>query len=190
MPAALVLLNLIEDLAGGKGRANYSHQQVVARNIIEKVNVTAAYARVRKIPIIWSRVGFDDDYQDLPAGSPLFAQLKLIGALRRSTTGCHWLDGLEVQSTDTQFYHQGLSGFAGNNLLGWLQQHQRHHLLIGGVSSGLTIESTVREAHDRGLQVTVLEDLCAAENDLIHQQSMQTLQRIADISSTRQWMNR
>ncbi len=189
MSTALVIVNLINDLASSKGRANYSHQQVAERHLVAAVNLATGYARVRKIPVIWSRVAFRDDYQDMPAHSSLFAQLQLTGALRGSTVGNHWLNSLDIQPEDQQFTHQGLSAFTGNNLFVWLQQHQRHHLLIGGISSGLTIDSTVREAHEHGLQVTLLDDLCAAESLPAHQQSMEMLQRIARISSTHHWMN-
>ncbi|RWR02183.1 isochorismatase [[Pantoea] beijingensis] len=189
MTAALVIVNLIEDLAGIKGRANACYSQVVERNIVTRVNAATAYARVRKIPVIWSRIQFGDDYQAMPAHSLLFTQMKLIGALRAGSAGSHWLENVNVQQHDEVFEHRGLSAFTGNNLLAWLHQHKRQHLLIAGISSCLTIESTVREAHERGIDVTVLEDICAAESLLAHQQSMENLQRFANISSTRLWTN-
>lgn len=188
MPAALLILNLTDDLAGSRGRANHSFQQLTERNVIDRVNAAAAYARVRKIPVIWSRVGFSDDYQEMPAHSPLFAQMKLIGALRLNSPGCAWLDSVQIDAADRQFTHTGLSAFSGNNLLTWLQQHQRHRLLIGGISTSLAVESTVREAHDRGIQATVLEDLCADDSLLSHQQSIDNLQRIAEITTSFHWM--
>lgn len=188
MPAALLILNLIDDLAGSHGRANHSVQQFTERNVIKRVNTATAYARVRKIPVIWSRVGFSEDYQDMAAHSPLFAQIKLIGALRLNSPGCAWLDSLEIDAGDWQFTHTGLSAFTGNNLLTWLQQHQRRRLLIGGISTSLAVESTVREAHDRGIQAMVMEDLCADNSLLSHQQSIDNLQRIAEIITTSHWM--
>jgi len=93
---------------------------------------------------------------------------------------------VQIDPVDLQFHHTGLSAFTGNNLLAWLQQHQRHRLLLGGLSSCLSIESTVREAHERG--VTVLEDLCTSDSETSHLQSMENLQHIATITTSIQWM--
>ena len=82
MSAALIIIDLIEDLIGPKGRANHCREQVAATHLLANVNAAAAYARVRKIPVIWVRVGFADDYHDIPPHSPLFNHLKQIGALR------------------------------------------------------------------------------------------------------------
>lgn len=188
MSAALIIIDLIDDLIGPKGRANHCREQVVAQNLIANTNAAAAYARVRKIPVIWVRVGFADDYHDIPAHSPLFSQLKQIGALRLSSPGCQWDKDLQVLPTDFQFEKNGVCAFAGNNLLTWLQEHRCHHLLLGGVSTPLAIESTARQAHDAGFQVTVLQDLCAAPTLEIQQQSLDILQNLAEISRSSTWM--
>lgn len=69
---------------------------------------------------------------------------------------------LHQEETDLLFEKTAVSAFSGNNLLAWLRQHRCHHLLLAGVSTPLAIESTARQAHDAGFQVTVLHDLCAA----------------------------
>lgn len=56
MSAALIIIDLIEDLIGPKGRANHCREQAAASHLIANVNAAAAYARVRKIPVIWVRV--------------------------------------------------------------------------------------------------------------------------------------
>lgn len=83
---------------------------------------------------------------------------------------------LHQEETDLLFEKTAVSAFSGNNLLAWLRQHRCHHLLLAGVSTPLAIESTARQAHDAGFQVTVLHDLCAAPTQEIHQQSTDTLQ--------------
>ena len=190
MSTALIIIDLIEDLIGATGRANQCHQQVEQHAVIAHVNTAAAYARVRKIPVVWVRVGFADDYHDIPPHSPLFARLKQVGALRRSSPGCEWASGLEIYEQDVCFEKTAVSAFAGNKLLVWLQQHRYHHLLLGGVSTPLAIESTARQAHDNGFQVTVLQDLCAAPSEELHLQSLETLQNLAEITRSQHWMKR
>ncbi|HEJ7828874.1 cysteine hydrolase family protein [Serratia marcescens] len=188
MSAALIIIDLIEDLIGPKGRANHCREQVTASHLLANVNAAAAYARVRKIPVIWVRTGFADDYHDVPLHSPLFNHLKQIGALRLNGPGCRWAPDLHQEETDLQFDKTAVSAFSGNNLLAWLRQHRCHHLLLAGVSTSLTIESTARQAHDAGFQVTVLHDLCAAPTQELHQQSLDTLQNLAEIARSQAWM--
>lgn len=188
MSAALIILDLIEDLAGPKGRANHCHEQVVAHHLIARINTVAAYTRVRKIPVIWVRTGFADDYHDIPPHSPLFTHLKHIGALRLNNGGCRWLAGLEIKTGDLQFDKKAISAFAGNNLLAWLQQQRCQRLLLAGISTPLAIESTARQAHDAGFQIGILQDLCAAPTEEIHQQSLETLQNLGDVIHSQTWM--
>ena len=97
MSAALIIIDLIEDLIGPKGRANHCREQVLATHLLANVNAAAAYARVRKIPVIWVRVGFADDYHDIPPHSPLFNHLKQIGALRLNGPGCRRMPELHQE---------------------------------------------------------------------------------------------
>ncbi len=189
MSSALIIIDLIQDIVGPKGRINQSRTQSISRNILEHSNTVAAYARVRKIPVIWVRIGFEDDYHDIPAHSPLFNKIKILGALRLNNGGTQWIEGLDVQEQDKIVIKKGVSAFAGNDLLEWLKKHHYYRLLLGGVSSNMAIESTARQAHDLGFQVTVLEDLCAAATLESHQLSMENLTYLAEVMTSEQWMN-
>ncbi|WP_431223227.1 cysteine hydrolase family protein [Serratia sp. L9] len=59
---------------------------------------------------------------------------------------------------------------------------------VGGISTPLAIESTARHAHDAGFQITILQDLCAAPTEEIHQQSLETLQNLAEVRRSQAWM--
>lgn len=187
MSAALIIIDLIEDLIGPKGRANHCREQVVATHLLANVNAAAAYARVRKIPVIWVRVGFADDYHDIPplAAVQPFETDRRAAATARAAAGC---PNCIRKRPICCLKKTAVSAFSGNNLLAWLRQHRCHHLLLAGVSTPLAIESTARQAHDAGFQVTVLHDLCAAPTQEIHQQSLDTLQNLAEITRSQAWM--
>lgn len=190
MSSALIIIDLIEELAGEKGRANRCYPELKKRSVVAGVNRATAYARARKIPVIWVRVGFADDYQDIPAHSPLFQHLRQMGALRLRSPGCRWLTELQIDENDRQEVKKAVSAFAGNNLLKWLQQQGCRRLLLAGISSSMAIESSTRQAHDLGFQVVVLEDLCAAATAEAHQQSMDNLQMLSEVTTSSRWMQR
>ncbi|MCD1126366.1 cysteine hydrolase [Jinshanibacter sp. LJY008] len=187
MSSALIIIDLIEEIVGEHGRSNSSHQQVQERRLVPLTNQAVAFARRHHIPVIWVKVGFADDYHDIPPYSPLFNLAKKNGALRLSDPGCQWVKDLDVQPEDEVVIKKAVSAFAGNNLYDWLTGRGYDHILLGGVSSLMAIQSTARQAHDLGFKVTVLEDLCAAASPELHQQSMQSLTPLAEITTSMQW---
>ncbi len=80
-----------------------------------------------------------------------------------------------------------VSAFSGNNLLAGYGS-------IGAIiccwraSARRSPSRAPRQAHDAGFQVTVLHDLCAAPTQEIHQQSLDTLQNLAEITRSQAWM--
>lgn len=187
MSRALIIIDLIKDLSGEHGRSNASYSQIASRQIVPLTNQAVSYARSQDIPIIWVKVGFADDYHDIPPYSPLFNNVKRIGALQLSGSGCDWVDGLDVQPQDKIMVKKAVSAFAGNDLEAFLTQQGIEHIFLGGVSSLMAIQSTTRQAHDLGFKVTVLEDLCAAATLEIHEQSMNALVAMAEITTSKRW---
>jgi len=51
-------------------------------------------------------------------------------------------------------------------------------LWMGGVSTNMCVETTAREAADRGYLVTLVEDGCATTHDDLHQGTMRNFQRL------------
>lgn len=183
MKQALIIIDLINDIVSEHGLSNTSFQQTASRNVIAKTRAAAHQARLRDIPVIWVRVGFADNYHDIPAGSPMFQRAKATGALKLSTCGCDWADGTDVQKKDLCFVKKGVSAFAGNDLLVCLRKAGIGHLYLAGVSTALAIQSTARYAHDCGFYVTVAEDLCAAATEELHHQSLDMLRPMVTISA-------
>ncbi|EMY0055686.1 cysteine hydrolase [Providencia rettgeri] len=188
MSNALIIIDLIEEIIGKNGLSNSSYQQTQSRKIVEKANQAANHARNHNIPIIWVKVGFADNYHDIPAGSPMFQHAKNIGALKLSENGCNWVNDLEVHFRDLVMIKKGVSAFAGNQLNKWLTDNNITQLFIGGVSTVKAIQSSASQAHDLGYYVTVLEDLCAAPTPELHEQSLEALEGLISISSVKEFM--
>lgn len=188
MSKALVIIDLIEEIIGKNGLSNSSYQQTCSRKIVEKANQAAQYARSHHIPVIWVKVGFSDNYHDVPAGSPMFQQAKSLGALKLSGNGCNWANDLEVAFRDPVMIKKGVSAFAGNHFHKWLSDNGIKELFIGEVSTVKAVQSTARQAHDLGYYVTVIEDLCAAPTPELHQQSIQALDGMVTVSSVKEFM--
>lgn len=188
MKQALIIIDLINDITGKHGLSNACYEQTAARNLIAATRETARQARQREIPVVWVRVGFADDWHDIPAGSPMFHRAKESGALKLSGSGCDWADGTDVQKEDICFVKKGVSAFAGNDLLIWLRKAGIDHIVLAGVSTVMAIQSTARYAHDSGFYVSVAEDLCAAPTAELHQISLEMLRPMATITTSAAWL--
>ena len=46
------------------------------------------------------------------------------------------------------------------------------HVVLGGIATHLVVESTARHASDSGLQVSVVEDMCAAPDPALHEHAI------------------
>ncbi len=181
MKSALIIIDLIEDIVGKNGLSNRSYEQFIERNILENSNLAIRHAREVGVHVIGVRVGFESDYHDIPQGSPMFKHAKEIGAFKLGQRGSSWLPDLALAKDDLDFIKKGVSAFAGNNLYDWLIENRIEKLYIGGVSSLLAVQSTVREAHDLGFYVTVIDDLCAAATLEQHIQSMAAVNGLAEV---------
>lgn len=56
----------------------------------------------------------------------------------------------------------GVSAFAGSNLDGFLRNNRIERLYLSGFALQTCVESTLRDAHDRGYEAVVVEDATAA----------------------------
>lgn len=181
MNKALIIIDLINDIASEDGLSNSSYSEIIKRDIIVKTNQVLELAHQRGISVIAVKVGFADDYHDIPAGSPMFHHAKEISAFKLSGSGCDWVEGLALTDSDSFWIKKGVSAFAGNNLADYLKDEGINTLYFAGVSSLLAIQSSARLAHDLGFTVNVIEDLCAAGTFKQHEESMHALTGLAKI---------
>jgi biuret amidohydrolase len=65
--------------------------------------------------------------------------------------------------------------FVGTPLLQVLAAEGVRELVLGGVATNLVVESAARHASDAGLQVTVVEDMCASFRPDFHEFSVQNM---------------
>lgn len=74
--------------------------------------------------------------------------------------------------------------FATTGIEDHLRAHGLTKLVIAGVTTDCCIHSNVREALDRGFEVLVVSDACAAANHAVHDAAMALLSRPAGVFGT------
>lgn len=70
-----------------------------------------------------------------------------------------------------------IGAFASTGLDHLLRTLDREHLFMTGVSTNMCVETTAREAADRGYAVTLVEDACATTHKELHEGTMRNFGR-------------
>ena len=70
-----------------------------------------------------------------------------------------------------------IGAFASTGLDHLLRSLDREHLFMTGVSTNMCVETTAREAADRGYAVTLIEDACATTHKELHEGTVRNFGR-------------
>jgi nicotinamidase-related amidase len=142
---------------------------------LSHANEAIAQARARGDIIAHCRVGFASDYSDCPESSPLFTGAKAHGKLQLGTPSCDWHPDLDVQDTDLQFTKQRVNPFCTAALAQLLTDENIGHVKLCGVSTPMAIAAAAHWLHDHDMPFEIIENACAARNQVQHQATVEAL---------------
>ena len=164
-------------------RVGLAQDDPARARVIDAASHLFAVARRNDWPIVQVRIAFRPDYADMPLNMPIFARTKALGAVREGHWGSQFLEALAPRDNALEFalVHNRISAFYGTSLEALLRHLGRNRLIVCGVATHSVVESTVRDAADRGFEVSVLADACAAADLQAHQASLQSMALIANI---------
>lgn len=89
----------------------------------------------------------------------------------------------ELQPLDFTVEKLAYSAFYTSRLDWLLRKFGIDRLIVGGIVTNGGVASTVRDAHVRDIEVTVLEDGCAAPTPALHSAAIEGLRPVADIAT-------
>jgi nicotinamidase-related amidase len=153
-------------------------------DLIKSAGALLQGARDRSWPVMHVRIAFRGDYSDCPRNTPVFRQTMALGAVRDGHWGAQFLAYLSPLANEREFVftHTRISGFAGTALEQTLRLLGVQRLLVGGVATHSVVESTVRDAADRGFEVFVASDACSAGSPAVHKASLASMSLMAEIT--------
>ena len=96
-----------------------------------------------------------------------------------------WGHGLveELAPSDLVVEKLGYDAFWNSRLEWVLRKAGVRKLLVAGIVTNGGVASTVRGAHVREFEVTLLEDGCAAFSDAVHQAAVEGLRPVAEVTT-------
>lgn len=136
----------------------------------------AAAARRVKVPVIWTRFVLRPDYAD---GGVFIHELrpglKEVGGIRAGTEDVELVPEAEVHDEDFVVDKRRYSAFHGTELEDILRAQRIECLMVGGVTTSMCVESTVRDAGQRDYRTFVVRDACGDYSDARHRASLEAI---------------
>ncbi|RKS85130.1 nicotinamidase-related amidase [Orbus hercynius] len=186
MNTAFIGIDYIIDITHPDGKIPHSSPNVIQGHVIEHANRILTLAGEKNWLKLLVKVGFSTHYTEQPKSSPLFGQLNQIGGLSLDTKGTDFHPDLHAHLADMVIIKPRVSAFYCTELEAALRANKIERLIIAGVSTSMTVQSTAREAHDRDYQVVIVEDACAAPTQAEHNSSIEFLKGIATVVDAEQ----
>ena len=88
------------------------------------------------------------------------------------------IDELKPQDGESVINKTTIGAFASTGIDHLLRSMGRDQLYMGGVSTNMCVDTTAREAADRGYGVTLIEDACATTHEDLHDATITNFQRL------------
>lgn len=168
---ALMIIDMQRDFVdpGGFGEALGNDVSLLRKAVPPTMRVLAA-AREAGMLVIHTREGHKPDLSDLPPAKKARGKLKAgIGdpgpmgrILVRGEYGHDIIDELKPAAGEPIVDKPGKGAFYATDLAAILEKHDIRQLIVCGVTTEVCVNTTVREANDRGYDCLVLEDCVAS----------------------------
>ncbi len=180
---ALVLIDLQIGLAGTPAGAE---PQPLAAFVAERGVLAAAaaaldVARRSSLNVAHVRLAFDAAYANRTNQTSRFDDHEDAGRFAADSESVQFCGEVAPIPGEFVFDKGSVSAFASTTLERTLRARGIRTLVLGGVATHLAVESAAREAADRGFEVLVLKDACAAPPALHEHAVTQTIPLFAQV---------
>lgn len=193
MTAALLMLDYQVGLCqrGPHVMAAALADQVAQRGVLDAAQRVLRGARDAGWLILHARLAFEPTYRLRTNRLPRFDPYERRRAMLADSPEAQIVDQVAPLSTEPVVDKGCVNPFIGTPLRDILAAEGVTHIVLGGVATNLVVESAARHASDSGLQVAVVEDMCAGIDPAMHEFAiMRTLPLFSDVISSRNALDR
>jgi biuret amidohydrolase len=181
---AVVAVHLQNDIVGAEGAfAPFFRAEIERTGVLDTIARVLNGARAAGATVVYTRVAWQQGFDDLVPNSPLLGMVAQNGCLVDGTQGAAFVDGLAPREGDKVVTHQRVGGFAGSTLDVVLRAAGVDVVVFVGVATNGSVESTARAASDLGFHAVVVADACSAGSEAAHNASLESLGLLAEITT-------
>jgi biuret amidohydrolase len=175
--------------SGPHGRQPALADQVARRDVIARAARTLDAARAAGLLVVHVRLAFDPSYQLRTNRSARFTAYRDSNAMLVGSAEAQFVPPLSPLPSEPVVTKGGVDPFIGTPLLQMLLGNAVTRVVLGGVATNLVVEAAARHAVDSGLQVVVLEDLCASFATDMHEfAATRTLPLFAEVTDSERFL--
>jgi len=162
-------------LREGSNVANYRFDRIESKVVPNIQRLLSAF-RDGRGEVIYLTVG--SNRRDIADAPPHMAKLFRETENYAGSPEHEIIDELKPAPGETVINKTSIGAFASTGLDHLLRSLGRDQLYMTGVSTNMCVETTAREAADRGYLVTLVEDACGATREELHHGTMQNFRRL------------
>jgi ureidoacrylate peracid hydrolase len=162
-PTVLLLVDLQKAFCDADGSMAAQGRDIGAmREAAIRCSGLAREARALDVPVIWTRMAYRPDYLD---GGRLVWELRpnlrRIGAMRGDSPDAELSDGVATESVDVVIVKPRYSALYATALEAQLRALGVERVVVGGVTTSMCVETTVRDLSQRDYETHVIGEACA-----------------------------
>jgi len=188
---ALVLIDLQVGLCKPEGVAGAALAGVVAEGgTLAAASSCLEAARRASLEVVHVRLAFDVGYGRRTNRTERFDGHEANGRFLETSPDAAFCEEVTPAAGELVVSKGSVSPFASTGLLAWLHAREIRRVAIAGVATHLAVESAAREGADRGLQVTVIGDACAAPAEMHAHAIGKTIPAFAEVVQAADFVQR
>ncbi|WP_030611505.1 cysteine hydrolase family protein [Streptomyces fulvoviolaceus] len=173
------------DIVGPDGAyASFFREQIDAHNTLGVIGSVIRAARAAAVPVIFTRVAFAADYANLNPSNALLASASEMGCLLDGSPQAEIVEELGVESGDEMLTHQRVGAFAGTDLHERLQARGIDTLVLTGVATNMSVETTARYASELGYRTILVGDAMTATTQAAHDATLASMAMLAEVAAS------
>lgn len=142
--------------------------QITERGVLATAERVLAAARAAGTLVVHVRLAFDPSYRLRTNRLPRFGPYEEQRAMLAGSPEARIVEALAPIDGEPVVDKGCVDPFVGTPLRDVLAAEGVTEVVLGGVATNLVVESAARHASDSGLQVTVVEDMCASFRPEFH----------------------
>ncbi len=149
---------------------------------IEHVNTISRLARERRMPVIWSRVGYKDDASDAGVWGTRTDTPDSLQNIKHASERHAYDERCDIHEHDLQYTKRMPSAFFETLLASYLVWHKIDTVVVTGGSTSGCVRATAVDALSHGYRTIVPIETCADKHESYHFANLTDLQlKYADV---------
>jgi biuret amidohydrolase len=172
------------DVVGSDGAfAAYYRARLEEHGVIPVAKRLIDSARRSGIRVVYTRVAFAEGQRDLVPNIPLLGIVAQQQCLLDGTPATNIIDELEPRADDWVVTNTKVSAFASSDLDERLRAAGIDTVVLFGVATNLSVESTGRSAGDFGYRVVLVPEACEAATDRAHEATLESFALLGEVAT-------